>query len=449
MNKLIIGLGLGEGTNQSFLQAFSKLHNFKYIKIGNIDAEHLATVNNLNQAEYWSRVYAEAFDDVKNGQNIVLDMDYFSNEDISELSTLAKDNGVLHVQGAIPKLKNNLDLLGGEKTVARILQNENLNIQGLDSLYIEDLNVEVIKNISSVSPKFIEQNSVKLNNEDKVDSSSMVNNFSKNKNWEIITDIAYGILGIVLLGLIFYFGNYFWKKWQTPVETQVVYTGPAESKAEDNIPEYINTNQPIIIDDVIATPTIATITQVVENIIVATDTVTAIVVSTTTEEKQIVVKNPVIKNTANPKYGRINPEIVTVPYCCTDGTFRSWYNYRGELANLTLPSNDVYYVKTNDNVYVVANTQIDSQGRAVGGDSYLISGAKPNSFFILNDYLKNHSFARDGNYVYYKGKIIKDMNPDFTMLYCPQGTLQSCYFNDGTFSYSMMTGQQVPYSLVR
>ena len=129
--------------------------------------------------------------------------------------------------------------------------NENLNIQGLDSLYIEDLNVEVIKNISSVSPKFIEQNSVKLNNEDKVDSSSMVNNFSKNKNWEIITDIAYGILGVILLGLIFYFGNYFWKKWQTPVETQVVYTGPAESKAEDNIPEYINTNQTIIIDDVI------------------------------------------------------------------------------------------------------------------------------------------------------------------------------------------------------
>jgi hypothetical protein len=437
MNKLIIGLLLGENTNTLHLQSFAKSHGYKYIKIGGIDAAHMATVNNLNQAEYWARVYAEAFADVRSGLNVVLDMDYFQDADISELCTLAKDNGVLHVQGFLPNLKNSLDLLGGEKTVSRVLENENINIQGLDSLYVEDLNVEIIKNISSVSSKFAESPNVKVVQDDKFYKA--IDSYSSNsflaKYWDSIVLAAYSLLGIILLGILFWLGNSIWQKWQNPVETKVVYTGPKEIQVE---PEYVNTNAPIFIEDV-ATPT--------EEIAVIEEPKIEEVATPTEEIKEEV--KPVQNNNQNVvnKYGRIKPEYLAAAYCCTDGTFRQWYTYVGE-ANYANLIGDIYYVKTNESVYAVNGAVFDRNGKMIGGNAYKITGADPNTFYLLNDYLKVHNFARDDNHVYYKGSVLEDMDPFLTMLYCPAGTLQSCFFNDGLYNYSMINGRNFRNNLI-
>jgi hypothetical protein len=434
MNKLIVGLGLGEGVNQTLLQEIAKGNNYKYIKIGNIDDAHKATVNNLNQAEYWARVYAEAFESVRNGQNVVIDMDYYDYVDISELVVLAKDNGVLHIQGVLPKLENSLDLLGGERTVVRVLENEKLPINGLDSLYVKDINVEIIKNISSVSPKFAESLNAKvIENGTDAHFDNLVkgagNSSFLEKYWDTIVMVGYGLLGAIVLGLLYFGGVMFWNKWKSPDEVKVIYTGPKEVVAETS---YVNTNQPLFIEDATTTETIveevATITEVV-----ATETVEEVATITTNVEKTIT--KPAVK-----KYGRINPEVLAVPYCCTDGTFRQWYKYLGDLNGPNF-SGDIYYVKTNENVYVISNAVMDNKGRIIGGNAYRIPGADVSTFVILNDYLQVHNFARDNNNVYYKGQAMTGMDPFLTMLYCPAGTLQSCFFNDGLYYYSMIGGK--------
>ncbi len=437
MNKLIVGLKLGDNSNQDLLQNFAKSRGYKYIKIGGIDDAHKATLNDLNQAEYWAKVYAEVFENVRTGQNVVLDMDYYDYADISELVILAKDNGVLHVQGILPKLENSLDLLGGERTVMRVLENEKLPINGLDSLYVKDINVEIIKNISSVSPKFAESLNAKVieGNKDSHFDNIVNQNISSgfiSKYWHSIVMAGYGLLGAILLGLLYFLGTSFWNKWKTPDEVKVVYTGPKETISENT---FVNTNKPLIIEE--STPTKVVVEEV------ATETVateTAVTEPLQQVDTAAPIQNTVIPKPAVKKYGRINPEILAVPYCCTDGAFRQWYTYVGEMNNFNI-TGDVYYVKTNENVYSIVNAVLDNRGRVIGGNAYKVSGADPTSFVIYNDYLQVHNFARDNNSIYFKGQAITGMDPYLTMLYCPAGTLQSCFFNDGFYYYTMIGGK--------
>jgi hypothetical protein len=120
--------------------------------------------------------------------------------------------------------------------------------------------------------------------------------------------------------------------------------------------------------------------------------------------------------------------------------WREGYTYAGDVNNANF-SGDVYYVKTNQNVYVISNAVLDNRGRVIGGNAYKIRGADPATFYLLNDYLQVHNFAKDNNNVYYKGEAITGMDPYLTMLYCPAGTLQSCFFNDGLYYYTMIGGK--------
>jgi hypothetical protein len=109
-------------------------------------------------------------------------------------------------------------------------------------------------------------------------------------------------------------------------------------------------------------------------------------------------------------------------------------------ADMSQLRGNVYYVKTDRYVYVIANATLDGRGRVIGGDAYYIKGADPRTIVLLNDHLRVHNFAKDINKIYFKGEDLGNMDPGLVFLECPAGTLQSCFFYDGYYYYNMLNG---------
>lgn len=155
------------------------------------------------------------------------------------------------------------------------------------------------------------------------------------------------------------------------------------------------------------------------------------------------VKKPSVcydKDTA----GRVEQTDCEMPI--SDSDFRNVFTVQGFVGNAYFGSQDVYYVQSETTAYLVTQPifkKTEYGQQIVGGNAYQISEADMESFTTVTGvYGLNEPFAKDKTHVYYKGKIVPEIDADSFSVGCDHGG--PCVYFDNRGNRYDLAGNKLP-----